>query len=175
MACGRRAFCRGYPILVGSHPVSVITQRRTRKISGNVRFTFKLLVVAPDAVRGAFRPEEAAKLIQPHTAFVHVQVFMHSGTAASSTFKAGRREGPGFAWFSASTEAGCRALRHPAKCSFPGRLSCGSLASSRKQLVTRRRWHVAFTRTKLSAHIPAGTPFGEFDEIECGDIRRTRT
>ena len=34
-------------------------------------------------------------------------------------------EGPGVAWFSATTEAGCSALRHPVGCSFLGRSSCG--------------------------------------------------
>jgi hypothetical protein len=48
----------------------------------------------------------------------------------------------------------------------------GGTQRSRQQLVTRRRWGVAFTRPQSLPHIRPGTPFGDFDEIERGEILR---
>ena len=48
----------------------------------------------------------------------------------------------------------------------------GEGSQSQKQLVTQRRRRVAFTRPHLLPHIRPGTPFGDVDEIERGEILR---
>ena len=112
--------------------------------------------------------ESAGRWNLQHTGCVHVWAVIVArtrrrvcrGTAAKTGFPLQR------------SHASSRGTDWPSARAVSHRHPRGGTQRSRQQLVTRRRWGVAFTRPQSLPHIRPGTPFGDFDEIECGEILR---